>query len=112
MISIGGSTEVGTAAAPAADHCRRCRERCASGKVAGTLLRPRSTAHCIKQSFWTDLPSLVVVGAVFPLVDLAMAMTGGCFPICLPPFVRLSQVGWGILYFIVYIRVLCRRCGG
>ena len=55
MISIGGSTEVGTAAAPAADHCRRCRERgpCASGKVAGTLLRPRSTAHCINPSFWT-----------------------------------------------------------
>ena len=74
MISIGGSTEVllllpTTAAAEREGPCAR------SSKVAATLLRPRSTAHCIKQSFWTDLPSLVVVGAVFPLVDLAMAMT-------------------------------------
>ena len=81
MISIGGSTEVGTAPAAAADHCR-CRERgpCArSGKVAATLLRPRSAAHCINRSFSTNLPGLAEP-ALFPFFQLAVAIatTGGC----------------------------------
>ena len=80
------------------------RGSCArSGKVAATLLRPRSAAHCINRSFSTNLPGLAEP-ALFPFFQLAVAIatTGGCwvgrFPMCFAPFVRLVEVERQLIY--------------